>query len=96
VYIDFCKATEKAAQELPASPLKDLIEKENQELKDEKRVRLNITRIQREALAAELISREIDFSPKQIETLIAQGYRDACDKLKQTGQKAPAINSTAF
>lgn len=89
-YIDFVKAVQKASQELPASsPVKNSIEhaynKLNKELKDKKRVRLHITRIQREALVEELISREIDFSPRQIETLISQGYRDACQKLMPTG-----------
>ena len=92
-YIDFVKAALNAAQELPASsPLRELIEREAKELiKDQKRVRLNITRIQRQALPEELTSREIDFSPQRIEALISQGYRDTRHELKQTEQKAASV-----
>jgi NTE family protein len=81
-----------AAQELPAvSPLRQLVEQEAHKLKGQKRMRLDITRIQRQARPEELISREIDFSPRQIEALISQGYRDACDELKQTELKESSV-----
>jgi NTE family protein len=86
-YLDFVKAAQKASHELPASsPLKKLIEDKYKELRAEGRVRLNITRIQRQALPGEETSREIDFSGARIEALISQGIGDAHQVLKQAAK----------
>lgn len=91
-YLLFVKTALGAAQELSAaSPLRKLVEQEAHKLKGQRRVGLNITRIQRQARTDELISREIDFSPRQIEALIAQGYRDTCHELKQSEQKESSV-----
>jgi NTE family protein len=76
-YLDFVKRTHEASRGAPTSPLRDMIEEEYEKLRDNKRVKLNIKRIQRDALDGELTSREIDFSPKRICALIQQGYDDA-------------------
>jgi hypothetical protein len=53
-------------------------------MSEEKRVNLDFTVISRSAFPdaqAEGISREMDFSPKRIQELLWQGYREAKAKL---------------
>jgi hypothetical protein len=58
------------------------VDKELGELKDSRRLRLKIKRIAHENDATGDVSREIDFSPLRIETLIKQGEDNARKRLR--------------
>ena len=92
-YIEFVRGAYDDAKDLPATtPLKMRIEREHKELIDDKRVVLNVFQIQRKALPGETISREIDFSPERIASLIEQGCRDAPAEIKAAAAAKRAAN----
>ncbi len=84
-YIDLVKTMHEQADQLPA-PLRTRVKEEYTKIcqQEKKRSHLDITIISRSAFPddqAEYISRDLDFSPKRIEELMTQGYRDASQAL---------------